>query len=76
MVNITCDRCNKPLNDGEGYQVHVMARCVRVPGGIQGGNYIPNPDGDAPFAGEVCAGCYDMLHFLLFQRFKEVKAVA
>lgn len=75
MLHVSCDRCNLPLNDGEGYQVNVMGRAIRISGApfVQ---YAPNPHADEPFAGEICNGCYDLLHFYFQEKFREPRPAA
>lgn len=64
-----CDRCHKILDVGEGYAFNI---CSRI---YSGGAVVWSNDKlkttDMPFAGELCDGCYNILHFFLKERFRE-----
>lgn len=66
---VNCDRCNKFLSDGEGYQYQFLSRSYRNANGI----LIGPANTEAPLYGEICEGCFNIQYFFFHEKFKEDK---
>lgn len=64
-----CDRCNKLLGSGDGYGFNVCSRLYGAGAVVWSNDKMKGTD--QPFAGELCDGCYNLLHFFLKERFRE-----
>lgn len=70
MIKLECDRCGKALEGQKGYSFHIAQSHFRQ-NGIRGdvnGNPFHMPQ---IWQGEICEGCFSMLHFFFNEKFRE-----
>lgn len=67
QVIVNCDRCHKFLPEGEGYQFQVVTRSYRT----HTGTLVGSLDSGPTLAGEICEGCYNLMHFFFREKFRE-----
>lgn len=65
MYLIQCDRCSKPIQEGEGYRFDIYTRETMNSQQMIGG--VPHEW----MKGEICSGCYNLLHFFFLEKFHE-----
>lgn len=67
MFLIQCDRCSKPIQEGDGYRFDIYNRTKLDRNSTQG---IIVPPSEW-LQGEICDGCYSLLHFFFREKFRE-----